>query len=661
MDAAPPSLRFLSGPNAGHMVLLGKERITLGRAETAGITVPDTGASREHAAIVRAGAAWRLEDLGSRNGTMLNGTELTAPIQLKPGDRIRIGTTDIEFEVVAPPAAGTRLELIEGPGAPRRIALDGAVVRIGRGATVDLGEEAEAAEHALLTLRAGAWRLRTVGASTTFVNGERLASEARLKTGDRIRIGRSALEFIDGRIDDLGGQSVEGVTLATRIGAGTLGVVYRGRDSAGKEAAVKLLDPGLRDDAGAVARFIAGARAQSRVTHPNVVRVIAACEDAKQPAAVLEWAPGGALAEPLAKGAKLPLEQVLRMAKDVASALAAADERRVAHQGLRPGNILFGAEGDALVSDFGLCAPYDPLQASEGGDPRWISPEEARGGAADARTNQFSLGLLMLHALTGKPPFGSGSRAEIAQARVAGGLPALRTQLPDAGGALDKLLSRLLARDPGHRFATWEEARAAIDAVLAGREPPAPIGESLLGAGKRQSSAAAPAGERRPSGASVSSAERKASSIGTASHRRPSNAAVPARPASESVRAPSSASVDPKRPTERVRANSSVRTAPSLSRQLGIPSSAMAGIGILALMLGAIVVFGSLNNHKPASDDPGKAKPKPPAAAPSGATSPITSAPAATVLPATPAAARPRDRSARSRRSRLCRARRRHP
>src|SRR5206468_219968 len=163
----------------------------------------------------------------------------------------------------------------------------------------------------------------------------------------------------------------EGCTLATRIGAGTLGVVYRGRDAAGKEAAVKLLDPGLREDAGAVARFVAGARAQLRVTHPNVVRMLAVAQ-VGLPAAVLEW---------------------------------------------------------------------------------------AAGGAADGRANQFSLGALMLHALTGKPPFGSGTRAEIAQVRVAGSLPPLRASLPEATVALERLLARLLARAPAHRFESWAEVR----------------------------------------------------------------------------------------------------------------------------------------------------------------------------------------------------------
>ncbi len=637
----PPTLRFITGDAAGHMVLVTKDRVVLGRSEGADVTVPDDGTSREHSAITRASDGWRLEDLKSRNGTLLNGTKLVAPATLKPGDRIRIGITELEFDIVTPPAAGTRLEVLEGPTAPAHVALSGTLAVIGRDIGKDkcqvaIGPDAEAAEHAQLSLRGGAWRLRSCHADCeTFLNGDRVTSEVRLKTGDRIRIGRTLLEFVDGRIDELGGQTIEEQTLATRVGAGTLGVVYRARDARGGATAVKLLDPGLKDDAGAVARFANGARSQMRVTHPNVVRILKVAQNAVLPAVVMEWIPGGSLAEKLSATPKLSVERCLTMAKDIANAMAAAEKERVSHQGLRPGNILFDAEGTAMVGDFTMCAPFDPLQPGEGGDSRWIAPEEATGGAADARANQFSFGLILYQCLTGRPPFGPGTRAEVANARIGGGVPALRAQVPEVSQGFDRLVSRLLARAPAHRFATWDEARAQIDAVIAGKDLPTPPGgTSILGAtatAKRSPSSVLPAvaPSSRPGEGKRPSEVRRPSEI-----RRPSEVMAAAATAAPATVPPSA------KPTERLRSASSSRTVPkqSLGRELGIPSSAWAGIGVLVIMLVAIVLLSTMRRTPGTADtEAGRNKPSPSSGTATG-TQPLWHPSATAATPPSPGA-----------------------
>ncbi|MBA2481884.1 MAG: FHA domain-containing protein, partial [Planctomycetes bacterium] len=157
----PPTLRFITGDNAGHMVMVEKERVVLGRNDTADVTVADVKTSREHAAISRRDGAWWVEDLKSRNGTLLNGNALVAPAQLRSGDRIKIGLIELEFDIIAAPAEGTRLTAIEGPLAPAELAIASTLAVIGRGpSTIDVGADAAASEHAQIRLREGAWRLR---------------------------------------------------------------------------------------------------------------------------------------------------------------------------------------------------------------------------------------------------------------------------------------------------------------------------------------------------------------------------------------------------------------------------------------------------------------------------------------------------------------------
>jgi serine/threonine protein kinase len=614
----PPTLRFITGDSAGHMVLVEKERVVLGRNETADVTVADVKTSREHAAITLRDGAWWVEDLKSRNGTLLNGNALVAPALLRSGDRIKIGLIELEFDIVAAPAEGTRLTAVEGPLAPSELPIASTLAVIGRGkGAIDVGADAAASEHAQIRLREGAWRLRSCDAGCpTFLNGDRIVGEVRLKTGDRIRIGASLLEFIDGRIDQLGGQSIDEYTLATRIGAGTLGVVYRARDQKGAPIAMKLLDPALRDDGGAVARFMNGARYQSRIEHPNVVKVLKVSQAGPLPSAAMEWVPNGSLAERLAAGERLNVKQWFAMAKDIAGAMAAAEAQRVYHHGLRPRNILFDAKGAALVSDFAMSAPFDPLHPSEGGDSRWISPEEAGGSAADAQANQFSLGLILYQCITRKAPFGEGDHAAVANARIGGALPSLRSSDAEVPQAFENLLARLLARSRKDRFASWDEARTQIEAALAGKDVPAPpTGSSVLG-GKTQSglhpaardakspSAVLPAanGGKRPSEVAKRPSEVKRPSEAT---KRPSEvlkAVAAAEPA------PSS------RPTDRITKSSSTARMPAqtLSRELGMPPSAWAGIFILVAMVVGIVVLSTLKDKATESADAMAAKPAAP-------------------------------------------------
>jgi len=477
-----PALRLVSGqvvnallasPREAHYAL-DRPRCILGRSEQADLVLADSKSSREHIEIVAVDGAWRIRDLGSRNGTLLNGAKLADTVTLKSGDRIGVGLTEFEF-VDESSRRPTRLRIAEGANAGQEFALaDGRTVigRRGGPAGIALDDERASRENTALAWVDGVWTVRDLGGRNgTSLGGELLPTgEAEaatpLRSGDRLRVGTTLLDFFDARVEERIGETILGYTIAGRAGHGSLGVTFRAAN--GAAVAIKFLDPGRARDPREVARFVAGARAQQRVTHGNVIKVIAAEANDGAPFAALEWQARGALAERLAGSEPMPAESVVAMARDVVRGLAAAAAKGLIHLGLRPRNILFNGAGQAAVGDFATCAPFDPRHPLVGPPSFYVSPEEARGETVDERSNQFSLGAVLYHALTGRVPFAGGDRGSVAQARLTQTLPPIRELAPTVPADLAKVVTRLLARQSSRRYGDWNEVLADLDAVANG-------------------------------------------------------------------------------------------------------------------------------------------------------------------------------------------------
>ena len=524
-----PSLIVHQGTNRGRRLPLDKARLTIGRGENADLPFADSKLSREHAEFTRGDGGWSLRDLASRNGTFLNGRKLAGEaVTLATGDRIALGLVELEFTltsaatdaaVAARPGAvdatpapetagagaatqaafpafiGTHLRVLSGTLAGRDLALGERTV-LGRSAAdadVSLDDPAASRRNTEIILDGAVWRIRDLGSRNgTELDGERLPADqpVRLHAGARLRIGATILGFVDHRVDGRENHQLQGWTLVERLGAGAAGVVYRARGEDGGQAALKLLDPGLGADPRESLRFVNAARAQGRVAHPNVARVLTAEVVAGQALMVSELAGQGSVATVLATGAAQPTSQVLPWLRDAARGLQAAEERGLAHRGLRPGNLLLDTEGGVVVTDFGTCATYDRSAPQAGPATTWIAPEEAAGGEADARANQFSLGCIAWQALSGALPFAASDRAASALARREQVLPP-----PTAGHDVLKVLARLLARAPENRYPGWAEAGADLDALVRGVAPataPLAPGLSALGQPAARTSVRAP-------------------------------------------------------------------------------------------------------------------------------------------------------------------------
>jgi serine/threonine protein kinase len=273
--------------------------------------------------------------------------------------------------------------------------------------------------------------------------------------------------------------------ILAELGRGGEGVVYRARDlKADAIVALKL----LQEDEGSKARlqrFRRELRMARKVTHPNVVRIHDLIELPGRFGLSMELIEGEPLDERLER-AKLTPEELVRLAVDLARALAAAHEAGVTHRDLKPANVLLRAsDGHAVVTDFGVSRAHgvtpekvapltkDPTPLNltrEGmliGTPQYMAPEQLDGHidigpAADV----YAYGLVMVEAATGERPHAAGTFGELRQRRKEERVPPLRTKRPDLPRQLCDVVDRALEPDPADRFAGGKELLAAVEPLV---------------------------------------------------------------------------------------------------------------------------------------------------------------------------------------------------
>jgi tetratricopeptide (TPR) repeat protein len=227
--------------------------------------------------------------------------------------------------------------------------------------------------------------------------------------------------------------------------------------------AIRVLLPALQRR-GAGPGFVGAARRAVQLVHPNIARVYGAGEHAGASYSIVEHVDGGTLDDRLHRG--ISAAQALDACAQVAAALAHAHAHGVVHGGIRPANILFRGDGTAVLTDFAMAHAVSAvlpaaLAVACLGTPHYVSPEQAAGRAVDARSDLYSLGVVLYHMLVGKVPFDAASALAIAVRHVTDPVPRLPSHLTD----LQPLLDRLLVKDPAQRFQSAAELVSAIAAL----------------------------------------------------------------------------------------------------------------------------------------------------------------------------------------------------
>jgi serine/threonine-protein kinase len=281
--------------------------------------------------------------------------------------------------------------------------------------------------------------------------------------------GTASSDLLPGRV--LSGRYL----LHNAIGSGASGRVYVADDQRlRRRVAVKVLHSALADDAAFLRRFRAEAQLAASLRHANVVTVYDWGED-DVPFMVLELLEGGSLRSMLDRGTLLTVAQAARIGRDVASALEYAHARDVLHRDVKPANLLFDEHGVVRVADFGLARALAEASWTEPaggmlGTARYASPEQASGLQLDARSDLYSLALVLVESVTGRVPFAADTTIGMLTARTQRPLIA-----PQELGSLAPVIDRAGQLDPDDRYpdaATMRQALADVGETL---PPPGPL------------------------------------------------------------------------------------------------------------------------------------------------------------------------------------------
>ncbi len=290
----------------------------------------------------------------------------------------------------------------------------------------------------------------------------------------------AAQQLAGERNSSLPGQSLYGKTLdhyqvLSLLGAGGMGEVYLARDTRlNRQVALKLLPAQFTQDATRIKRFEREARAASALNHPNIITIHDIGLSGNQHFIATEYVEGKTLREMLATG-RLTAKEALNIATQICSALSAAHAAGIVHRDIKPENVMLRRDGYAKVLDFGLAklAETPHAQALTGdlsktnpgtvlGTAKYMSPEQALGQDVDARSDIFSLGVMLYELLTGVPPFKGASIASTLDAIIHHQPVPLTTVQPDLHDELERILARALEKDRELRYQSADDLRAEL-------------------------------------------------------------------------------------------------------------------------------------------------------------------------------------------------------
>ena len=288
-------------------------------------------------------------------------------------------------------------------------------------------------------------------------------------------------------------RAFDNFVLLETLGVGGMGSVYKARDTRlDRFVALKILRKELSADPDEARRLEQEARATAAVNDPHVVQVFSSGTDHGQFYLVMELVDHGSLDDLMAEGGRVPEWRVLETGIQVARGLRAAHEKGLIHRDIKPGNILYGSEHLAKIGDFGLAVAAEQNAETQNeiwGTPYYVAPERLNNEREDFRSDIYSLGATLFHAVAGQPPFEGETNSASALRDLKEQPLGLGVAAPELGRKTVRVIDRMVAPDPERRFASYDElidelerARAALDpaARKAKRLPQITVAVALL-------------------------------------------------------------------------------------------------------------------------------------------------------------------------------------
>lgn len=241
------------------------------------------------------------------------------------------------------------------------------------------------------------------------------------------------------------------------VGSGGMSIVYKARcHKLNRFVAIKVLKQEFSDDKNFVSKFRIEAQSAAGLSHPNIVNVYDVGEDDGIYYIVMELVEGITLKEYIRNNGRLPVERAINFAEQIASGIEVAHENHTIHRDIKPQNIIVSNNGTLKVTDFGIAraATSNTVASNAMGSVHYISPEQARGGYSDERSDIYSLGITMYEMVTGRVPFEGDNNVTVALMHIQGEMIPPREYYPDIPASLEKIILKCTQKKPERRYLT---------------------------------------------------------------------------------------------------------------------------------------------------------------------------------------------------------------